>query len=50
MKPIPIPIHGVRKALHLVAKVSQCSHEILRLAVPLVTVMVAVSREIKGRR
>jgi len=47
MKPIPNPIQGIRQAIHIVNVAGQSGKKLLKLALPIVSVVITTIEEIR---
>lgn len=50
MKPIPSPIRTIRQVIHIVETVARSGNEILRLALPIISVVAAVAQNLKKNK
>ncbi len=47
MKPIPIPVKGIRQAIHIINVVGHSGGKLLRLALPIIGVVITAIEEIR---
>ncbi|MFZ4780178.1 MAG: hypothetical protein ACOYM3_32885 [Terrimicrobiaceae bacterium] len=49
MKPIPTPFKGVRQAIHIISVAGHSGRKILRLTLPIISVVFTAIQEFKKR-
>ncbi len=50
MKPVPNPIRTIRQVIHVVETVTHSGAQILRLALPIISVVAAVAQNLKKHK